>query len=83
MALASLTFLPEPVLLGSPRLADLFLEILLTALQKFHLFLHQVRVGHLGWLLFELVELKLQRTYRIGVMTESLPEPQEQQDEHG
>ena len=82
-SLASLTFLREPVLLGSPRFADLFLEILLTALQEFQLFLHQVGAVHLGLLLFELVELKSQRTYRIGVMTESLPEPQEQQGEHG
>jgi hypothetical protein len=51
----------------------LFLEFLLATLQKLQLFLHQAVAIHLGLLLFELMELKSQRPYRIGVMTESLP----------
>jgi hypothetical protein len=69
--------LRAPALLGSPHVTYLCFEGLLAALQELQLFLHQVVGVHLGLLLFELVELKSERTYGIGVMTVSLPEPQE------
>ena len=77
-----MSLLRAPTLLGSPHVSYLCLEGLLAALQELQLFLHQVVAIHLGLLLFELVELKSQRAYGIGVMTVSLPEPQEQQGEH-
>jgi hypothetical protein len=69
--------LRPPALLGSPHVTYLCFEGFLAALQELQLFLHQVVGVHLGLLLFELVELKSERAYGIGVMTVSLPEPQE------
>jgi hypothetical protein len=67
--------LRPPALLGSPHVTYLCFEGFLAALQELQLFLHQVVGVHLGLLLFELVELKSERAYGIGVMTVSLPEP--------
>ena len=72
----------SPGLLRSLRFANLFLEILLTALQELQLFLHQAGVVDLRAFMFKRMDLPSQGAYRIGVMTESLPQAQEQQGEH-